>query len=47
MFCRARESIAAVIAYRVIYYFIPLAIGIPLFIASELMLKSEEAPDAP
>jgi uncharacterized membrane protein YbhN (UPF0104 family) len=39
------ESIAAVVAYRVIYYFIPLAIGIPLFIASEVILKSEEAPD--
>jgi uncharacterized membrane protein YbhN (UPF0104 family) len=39
------ESIAAVIAYRVIYYFIPLAIGIPLFVASEIMLKPEEAPD--
>lgn len=35
------ESIAAVIAYRVIYYFIPLAIGIPLFIASEFILKSD------
>jgi uncharacterized membrane protein YbhN (UPF0104 family) len=39
------ESIAAVIAYRVIYYFIPLAIGISLFIASEFLLRSEEAPD--
>jgi glycosyltransferase 2 family protein len=39
------ESIAAVVAYRVIYYFIPLAIGIPLFIASEVLLKSEEASD--
>jgi uncharacterized membrane protein YbhN (UPF0104 family) len=39
------ESIAAVVAYRVIYYFIPLAIGIPLFIASEVILKSEEVPD--
>ena len=38
------ESMAAVVAYRVIYYFIPLAIGIPLFIGSEFMLKSEEAP---
>lgn len=39
------ESIAAVVAYRVIYYFIPLAIGIPLFIASEFILKSEEAAE--
>jgi len=41
------ESMAAVIAYRVIYYFIPLAIGIPLFVASEFILKSEAAPDSP
>jgi len=34
------ESIAAVIAYRVIYYFIPLAIGLPLLIGSEFVLKS-------
>lgn len=34
------ESIAAVIAYRVIYYFIPLAIGVPLLIGSELALRS-------
>jgi len=40
------ESIAAVVAYRVIYYFIPLAIGISLFIGSEFMLKTEEASDA-
>lgn len=40
------ESIAAVVAYRVIYYFIPLAIGISLFIGSEFILKSEEASDA-
>jgi glycosyltransferase 2 family protein len=41
------ESIAAVIAYRVIYYVIPLAIGIPLFVGSEFLLKSEEGPEAP
>lgn len=40
------ESIAAVIAYRVIYYFIPLAIGIPLLVASEVVLKNEPAIDA-
>lgn len=39
------ESIAAVIAYRVIYYFIPLAIGIPLLVGSEVMLKNEPAVD--
>jgi len=35
------ESIAAVIAYRVIYYFIPLAIGLPLLIGSEFVLRPE------
>lgn len=40
------ESIAAVIAYRVVYYFIPLAIGIPLFIGSEFMLRETEATKA-
>lgn len=39
------ESIAAVIAYRVIYYFIPLLIGVSLFIGSEFILKPQEAPD--
>lgn len=39
------ESIAAVIAYRVIYYFIPLVIGVSLFIGSEFILKPQEAPD--
>jgi glycosyltransferase 2 family protein len=39
------ESIAAVIAYRVVYYLIPLAIGVSLFIASEFILKAEDAPD--
>lgn len=34
------ESIAAVIAFRVIYYFIPLAIGLPLLVGSEFVLKS-------
>jgi uncharacterized membrane protein YbhN (UPF0104 family) len=38
------ESIAAVIAYRVIYYFIPLAVGLPVFICSEFVLKRHEAP---
>jgi uncharacterized membrane protein YbhN (UPF0104 family) len=36
------ESIAAVIAYRVIYYFIPLAIGLPLLIGSEFVLRGED-----
>ncbi|UVC06577.1 UPF0104 family protein [Rhizobium sp. TH2] len=35
------ESIAAVIAFRVIYYFIPLAIGLPLLVGSEFVLKSD------
>lgn len=35
------ESIAAVIAFRAIYYFIPLAIGLPLLIGSEFVLKSD------
>ncbi|CAN7277025.1 lysylphosphatidylglycerol synthase domain-containing protein [Rhizobium sp. LjRoot254] len=34
------ESIAAVIAFRVIYYFIPLAIGLSLLVGSEFVLKS-------
>jgi uncharacterized membrane protein YbhN (UPF0104 family) len=38
-------SIAAVIAYRVIYYFIPLAIGLSLLVASEFILKAEEGSD--
>lgn len=33
-------SIAAVIAYRVVYYFIPLAIGVPLLVGSEVAFKS-------
>ena len=39
------ESIAAVIAYRVIYYFIPLAIGLPLLIGSEFVLKRKDEDD--
>lgn len=38
------ESLAAVIAYRVIYYFIPLAIGLPLLIGSEFWFRSEPEP---
>lgn len=33
-------SIAAVIAYRVVYYFVPLAVGVPLLVGSEFALKS-------
>lgn len=33
-------SVAAVIAFRVIYYFIPLAIGLPLLGASEFVAKN-------
>jgi uncharacterized membrane protein YbhN (UPF0104 family) len=41
------ESIAAVIAYRVVYYFIPLAIGIVLLVGSEFVLKSGEEAREP
>jgi glycosyltransferase 2 family protein len=37
------ESIAAVIAFRVIYYFIPLAIGLPLLVGSEFVLRSDRS----
>ncbi|MDB5525034.1 MAG: hypothetical protein JWM58_2797 [Rhizobium sp.] len=39
------ESIAAVIAFRVVYYFIPLAIGLPLLIASEIYYRAESEPE--
>lgn len=35
------ESVAAVIAFRVVYYFIPLAIGLPTFLLSELIMKGK------
>ena len=35
------QSIAAVILFRVVYYFIPLAIGLPLLLASEFYFRSE------
>lgn len=38
------ESIAAVVAFRVIYYFIPLAIGLPLLIASEFAFRAGAEP---
>lgn len=38
------ESIAAVVAYRVIYYFLPLAIGLPILIGSEFVLKAVDTP---
>jgi len=34
-------SVAAVIAYRVIYYFVPLGIGLPLLLASEFYYRGE------
>ena len=34
------DTIAAVIAFRVVYYFIPLAIGLPILVGSEIWLKS-------
>jgi uncharacterized membrane protein YbhN (UPF0104 family) len=38
------QSIAAVIAFRVLYYFIPLSIGLPLLIASEFYFRTEPEP---
>lgn len=38
------QSIAAVIAFRVIYYFIPLSIGLPLLIASEFYYRVDQEP---
>ncbi|CZT33152.1 lysylphosphatidylglycerol synthase domain-containing protein [Rhizobium sp. 9140] len=35
------ESVAAVIAFRVIYYFIPLAIGLPTLLISEIVMKDK------
>ncbi|MBM3094962.1 UPF0104 family protein [Ensifer sp. T173] len=35
-------SLAAVIAFRVIYYFIPIMIGLPLLGLSELMIKGDQ-----
>ncbi|TCL91839.1 hypothetical protein C8J38_105142 [Rhizobium sp. PP-WC-2G-219] len=40
------ESVAAVIAFRVIYYFIPLAIGLPTLLISEIVMK-DKTLDAP
>ncbi len=39
------ESVAAVIAFRVIYYFIPLAIGLPTFLISEMVMKGKPGQD--
>jgi hypothetical protein len=39
------QSIAAVIAFRVVYYFIPLFIGVPLLIASEIYFRAEPEPE--
>jgi uncharacterized membrane protein YbhN (UPF0104 family) len=39
-------SIGALIAFRVIYFFVPLAIGLPLFLASEHVLRSSIGPSA-
>jgi uncharacterized membrane protein YbhN (UPF0104 family) len=33
------ESVAAVIAFRVLYYFIPLALGLPMLLVSEIVMK--------
>jgi uncharacterized membrane protein YbhN (UPF0104 family) len=37
------QSIAAVIAFRIVSYFVPLAIGVPLLIGSEFLLR-DKAP---
>jgi hypothetical protein len=39
------QSIAAVIAFRVIYYFIPISIGLPLLIASEFYCRVDPDPE--
>lgn len=39
------QSIAAVIAFRVIYYFIPLSIGVPLLLASEFYFRAAPEPE--
>jgi hypothetical protein len=39
------QSIAAVIAFRVIYYFIPLSIGVPLLIGTEFWYRGESEPE--
>jgi glycosyltransferase 2 family protein len=39
-------SIAAVVAYRIVYYFIPLAIGVPLLIASEFAFREDAETQA-
>ncbi|OLP53544.1 hypothetical protein BJF92_05105 [Rhizobium rhizosphaerae] len=36
------QSVAAVIAFRVAYYFIPLAIGLPLLIGSEMLIRKSD-----
>lgn len=38
------QSLAAVITFRVVYYFIPLSIGLPLLIGSELWFRGESEP---
>lgn len=40
------ESVAAVIAFRVIYYFIPLALGLPTLLISEIVMKDKTADAA-
>ncbi|NRP21848.1 Inner membrane protein YbhN [Ensifer adhaerens] len=37
------ESVAAVIAFRTIYYFVPIMIGLPLLGVSELVIKERDA----
>lgn len=40
------ESVAAVIAFRVIYYFIPLALGLPTLLISEIVMKDKSTSAA-
>lgn len=40
------ESVAAVIAFRVIYYFIPLALGLPTLVISEIVMKDKSTSAA-
>lgn len=38
------NAIGAVVAFRVVYFFIPLIVGLPLFLASDLILRKRHSP---
>ncbi|MEO3384645.1 lysylphosphatidylglycerol synthase domain-containing protein [Mesorhizobium sp. CAU 1741] len=38
------SAIGALVAFRVVYFFIPLALGVPMFVASEYALRDVEPP---